>query len=181
MASTPAGRRSPPCLLPDEQAGVRRDARVGPLEAARWPASAWSARGSTVPELLRYLSREHVQVVELKRPRLHGRAQQGQGRPWWRHDGAQGRDRADPLPDRLGPRRRVRPVMRDDNRPPRPQVTLHQGRARPASATLCSPVASPSRRSPVATRTSTIRWASSMQPSGPSSRRSASARGALSS
>ena len=29
--------------------------------------------------------------------------------------------------------------MRDDNRPPRPQVTLHQGRARPASATLRSP------------------------------------------
>ena len=29
--------------------------------------------------------------------------------------------------------------MRDDSRPPRPQVTLHQGRARPASATLRSP------------------------------------------
>jgi len=29
--------------------------------------------------------------------------------------------------------------VRDDNRPPRPQVTLRQGRARPASATLCSP------------------------------------------
>ena len=29
--------------------------------------------------------------------------------------------------------------MRDDNRPPRPQVTLRQGRARPASATLRSP------------------------------------------
>ena len=29
--------------------------------------------------------------------------------------------------------------MHDDNRPPRPQVTLHQGRARPASATLRSP------------------------------------------
>ena len=29
--------------------------------------------------------------------------------------------------------------MHDDNRPPRPQVTLHQGRARPASATPRSP------------------------------------------
>ena len=29
--------------------------------------------------------------------------------------------------------------MHDDSRPPRPQVTLHQGRARPASATLRSP------------------------------------------
>ena len=44
-----------------------------------------------VPELLRYLSREHVQVVELKRPRPHGRAQQGQGR---RHDAAMARKAA---------------------------------------------------------------------------------------
>jgi len=29
--------------------------------------------------------------------------------------------------------------VRDDNRPPRPQITLRQGRARPASATLRSP------------------------------------------
>ena len=50
-------------------------------------------------------------------------------------EGAQGRNRADPLPNRLGSRHRVRPVVCDDNRPPRPQITLRQGRAhRPQDA-----------------------------------------------
>jgi len=34
------------------------------------------------------------------------------------------------------PQRCARPVVHDDNRPPRPQVTLRQGRARPARETM---------------------------------------------
>ena len=47
----------------------------------------------------KHLSREHVQVVELKRPRPHGQAQQGQGR---RRDGAQGRQERGVMRDAEG-------------------------------------------------------------------------------
>ena len=209
------------CLLPDEQAGVRRDARVGPLERRGSPLRRGVHRDLRCRSCFKHLSREHVQVVEVSTPDRTVRRSRG------KDDAAMARKAArsevwcatlkarDGMAESLqvltrakvsalkarraaieqirslivsAPQRCARPVVHDDNRPPRPQVTLHQDRARPASATLRSPVASPSSHSPVATRIST-RWASSMQPSGPSSRRwhrscsrrSVSARRALSS